>query len=65
MDKSSKSALTIINGGRVELENRLIATFFTPYQPDNIVVGEKIEKQLKPRITPAALTLYEQEPPHQ
>jgi hypothetical protein len=61
MNNFDKRSFTVINGGREELERRLVATFFTPYLPDNTAVADQLEEQLKPRIASASLTLVSQE----
>ena len=63
MNRTSKTALTVIEGGRGDIERRLVETFFTPYLPDNTLVSEQLAVQLKPRINPASLALFSQEPP--
>jgi len=65
MNNSGKKSFTVIDGGRAEIESRMVEAFFTPYLPDNELVIEQLAEQLKPRITPASLTLFAQEPPHQ
>ena len=62
--KNPCTHLTVIDGGRTEIESRLVEAFFTPYLPDNLVVIEQLSEQLQPRITQASLTLFSQEPPH-
>jgi hypothetical protein len=55
MNKSHAKTFAVIEGGRKELERRLITTFFTPYQPNNMTDGERIAEQIKPRLTPASV----------
>uniref|UniRef100_E6QW72 Uncharacterized protein n=1 Tax=mine drainage metagenome TaxID=410659 RepID=E6QW72_9ZZZZ len=60
MDKSNKQHLVVIEGGRSEIESRLVTALFTPYLPNNQEVIEQLAEQLKPRLTPASLTLFSQ-----
>jgi len=61
--KNPRTHLTVIEGGRDELERQLILTLFTPYLPDNALIGKQIAEKLKPRISAASLTLFSQQPP--
>lgn len=63
--KNTCTQFTVIDGGRSEIESRLVEAFFTPYLPDNHVVIEQLAEQLKPRLNARDLTLFSQEPPHQ
>lgn len=57
------SAFKVVEGGRSEIENRLVETFFTPYKPNNTAVGEALAEQLKPRLNARDVTLFSQESP--
>lgn len=63
MDKSQKTVLSVIHGGRSEIESRLVETFFTPFKPDNEILGLALAEQLKPRLNARDLTLFSQELP--
>jgi hypothetical protein len=55
--------LTAIEGGKAEIESRLVETFFTPFKPDNEILGSALAEQLKPRLNARDLTLFSQELP--
>lgn len=57
------SKFRVVEGGRNEIENRLVETFFTPYNPDNTSIGQALAEQLKPRLNARDVTLFSQEPP--
>ncbi len=58
MDESNSKRFTVVEGGRKELERRLIETLFTPYLPDSVAEGKRIAKQLEPRLTRASVTVF-------
>ena len=61
--KKSCPQFTVIDGGRSDIESRLVETFFTPFKPENQIVGSALAELLKPRLNARDLTLFSQEPP--